>query len=142
MASGNVLEKCCSQKISNIIFNFLYELCSMHFHRMRARCGASCTSGSSLAGEDAYHCGTSPATLQMVVTTSGHPPSGTPSHPSDATTPFASRRSGLPLVSLGSSKRGSGFGGLAGLIGDVGQKEVSQRRVQVRDCLTVKSDPL
>ena len=86
-----------------------------------------------MAGEDAYHCGTSPATLQMVVTTSGHPPSGTPSHPSDATTPFASRRSGLPLVSLGSSKRGSGFVGLAGLIGDVGQKEVSQRRVQVRE---------
>ena len=91
-----------------------------------------------MAGEDAYHCCTSPAALQMVVTTPGHGPPGAPPHPPDSTshTPFASRRSGLPLATLGSSKRGSGFVGLAGLIGDVGQKEPATRRVQVRGDLS------
>ena len=109
--------------------------CVCWYYRMRARCGASCTSGSSMMGEEGFG-GCPPATPQNPHAVNNPPASAgnTPSNqpPDSAQPPFPTRGS---LVSTTSSAgKPSGFVSLAGLIAESGStpsKEAICLRVQV-----------
>lgn len=106
------------------------------YARMRARCGASCTSSSSMMGEEGYNC-PNPTTPQNTLSTL-HPPGmggmppGQPLQEGGGITQSFTTRGSLVSTASSASKPSSAFVSLAGLIADTSSvKECVQQRVRV-----------
>ena len=116
--------------------------CGYLCDRMRVRCGASCTSGSSAMADDSIYgsgCGNAPSTgvsgsiITSPPTNSGFPPTSGPTQNNapDGSHQTLTTRGSVISTSSSASKPSSAFVSLAGLIGETGNKEPVTQRVQV-----------
>lgn len=109
---------------------------------MRARCGASCTSGSSAMADDSLYgsgCGSPPGVGGSVVSSpppASCPPTSAPNNQMsgpDGSHGTLNTRGSLISTSSSASKPSTAFASLAGLIGEAtsSTKEPVQQRVRV-----------